>query len=368
MAKVGIVTFHRSINYGAVLQAFALQNFLIKNGHDCELIDYLRPKKGYSSFSQFQKIYHGLWEKISPLIIGTARQNRTKAFREKYMQMSSEYYPSAEKLLQVKDAYSVCIAGSDQVWNPINTDNDSNYFLSFAGTKTKKISYAASFGLHMIPKKYHDEYRSRLLGLDVIGVRETEAVKIVKELSGRDAAITVDPTFLLECDVWEQLALNPQRKKPYILCYYIVNKPINEQMSRLAQRIQRETGWEIVKIGQREYHKFNPFETNIYNAGPTEFLGLMQNASMVISNSFHGCAFSIIYQRPFVCVTSRRHHLKSRLEQLMMTTGLKHQLLYIEDEDINTATVPTINYHDVNNEVCVQKQASIDFLLREVSV
>lgn len=368
MAKIGIVTFHRSANYGAVLQAFALQYFLLRKGHDCEFVDYLRPRKGYASFSCFQKLYHGLWERVSPFIIGFDRQKRTQDFRNEHMRLSPEYYSSPDALIKIKDRYSVCVTGSDQVWNPFNTDNDSSYFLSFAGNNTKKISYAASFGLHEIPEKYHNEYRIRLASLDSISVREMEAVKIVKELSGREATLAVDPTFLLERNVWDQLAVSPQRKKPYILCYYIVNKLINEHMSCLAQRIRSETGWDIVKIGQREYHKFNIFETNIFDAGPAEFLGLVQDASMMITNSFHGCAFSILYQRPFVCMTSRKHHLKSRLEQLMTSAGIDQQLLYIEDERINSIVVPSIDYNDVSNKLRKQKRESVSFLLREVNV
>jgi hypothetical protein len=368
MAKIGIITFHRSINYGALLQAFALQYFLKSRGYDCELIDYLRPRKGYSSFSLFQKIYHGLWEKISPLIIGNKRLKRTEEFRASYMQLSPSYCSSSEQLAQLQDRYSICITGSDQVWNPINTDNDPSYFLAFVGEKTKKISYAASFGLHIIPERYHGDYRERLFGLDAIGVRESEAVKIVKELSGRDATITVDPTFLLDSAAWNELAAKPRRSKPYILCYYIVNKAINDRMSSLARQVQQKNGWDIVKIGQREYHKFNLFETNIYTAGPSEFLGLMQNAAMVITNSFHGCAFSMIFKRPFICVTSRKHHLKSRLEQLMLASDLGKQLFYIEDHKNDEITVPTIDYDAVCKKMRMQKEASVSFLLKEIGM
>ena len=150
--SIGIITLHQSTNYGAVLQAFALEFFLQKRNFNAEIIDYVEFDKETRSQSFFQKIRHNLWHNvIYPLLAGRKRLDRTNRWIREKIKLSPHHYSRREEIATNPPHYDIYITGSDQVWNPFNTNNDATYFLAFAPKTAKRLSYAASFGLEAIP-------------------------------------------------------------------------------------------------------------------------------------------------------------------------------------------------------------------------
>ena len=198
MKKVGIVTFHQALSYGAKLQAYALQKFLEQNGLENDIIDYtchfmytrlIRPIRVGNK--------HKLKSFVRSLI--TMRQtgiDRKKSieFRKKYMKLSRPF--DADNIKEASDEYSAFIAGSDQVWSPTCVGFDPVYFLDFAQSK-QKYSYAASIAVKELPSDKKDEYKRLLSDYQAFSVREDSAAAIIKELLGRDAEVNIDPTLLL---------------------------------------------------------------------------------------------------------------------------------------------------------------------------
>jgi hypothetical protein len=149
---------------------------------------------------------------------------------------------------------------------------------------SKKISYAASFGVSRIHDKLKITSKMCISTIDYISTRELEGKRIIKELTGLDAEVTLDPTLLLSNEQWSQVAAPFISSVPYILCYHMPgDKLVNKGISRLACQISKMTGWKIISIGLKEYMLLNPLKHLIFNAGPAEFLGLFQNAAFVVT-------------------------------------------------------------------------------------
>lgn len=331
MTKIGIITFY-FLGYGAVLQAYALQKILSGMGFYSEIIDYRDESLllAYSSIPRRLKhfIWHGV---VKNIIAGRERQRRTTSFCQTHICLSSSAYHDMKKLHLNPPLYDIYLAGSDQVWNP-NISTDPSYLLSFAPVGKKRISYAASFGVSQINSRYVDAYLGPLNRIDCLSVRELEGRNIIKQLTGRDAEVVLDPTLLLDKEQWDQIAVSYEFPGPYILCYYVPgDKKVNESITKIAHQVSSLTGWAIICIGQKEYMRLNPWRRSIFDAGPSEFLGLFQKASFVVTNSFHGTIFSINYGKPF-CVPinqglSPEKSMNSRITTILKTLKLEHRIL-----------------------------------------
>lgn len=364
---IGIITYHLSTNYGAVLQAYALQKVLANMGYSSEIIDYNNPKKALSSLSRYRRIQHFIWHKVvKKMLVGTKRQKRTDEFRQKYLQISTKKYFDSKTLQSDPPYYDAYITGSDQVWNPKIHNNDSSYFLTFAPKGKRRISYAASFGVSKIPDRFVDDYTKWLNQFNYLSTREIEGQQIIKKLTGRQAEITLDPTLLLEQEEWNQIAEPYKSSRSYILCYYMPGDTlVNESITRLAQQVSSFTGWKIINIGQKEYIRLNPLINSIFDAGPAQFLGLFQNASFVVTNSFHGTAFSIIYRKPFYTLVNNKlppeKALSSRISTLLNTLKLQERMISAE-EKIPQNNVVEVDYSIAEIILGQERQNSINFL------
>ena len=367
MTTVGTITFHDSINYGAILQAYALQKTLTDMGHISEIIDYSPPQRGVSALSRFNRMRHYIWQGVFKRIIaGQERKKRTKAFGRKHIQRSASKYLDKDALHSAPPLYDAYITGSDQVWNPRNNNKDSSYFLTFAPPGKKRISYAASFGVSQIKAEFVNDYGEWLKQIDWLSCREIEGKQIIKQLTGRDAEIVLDPTLLIKKEQWEQIAVPNGFSKPYILCYYMPgDKSVNNSITQLAHRVSTLTGWEVVCIGQKEYMRFHPFKRSIFDAGPAEFLGLFRNTSFIVTNSFHGTSFSIIYRKPFLVPINQslppEKALGSRISSLLKSLNLENRLLQVGSET-SIENMLDLNYEPVQAILQEERQKSMDFL------
>ena len=229
------------------------------------------------------------------------RKTRFDSFRRKYVKLSEHHYNSSESLKKSPPQYDAFICGSDQIWNPYickepdQARNDPAYFLTFA-PDTKRILYAPSIALPSIPKKFREEMTEMLQGIPYLSSREQQGADLIKDLTGRNAEVVVDPTLLLTSDQWNKIAVEPTIKGPYILCYFLAR---DRRYRNFAEQLNTKTGYHLIVISQKLHDLANLDAINCSDAGPAEFLGLVRNASCVCTDSYHGTIFSINYKRPF---------------------------------------------------------------------
>lgn len=376
MIKIGIITILKVNNYGAELQAYATQAYLRNAGYDAEIIDYLFYKnKGHKAtkgsrpvfpFPLSARIKEWLYPRIMSLKgicnkkADKARKANFAKFHEDNTAMSPTYH-SVEELYAAKLPYDIYMTGSDQVWNPGIYSSIAPYFLTFAPEGKKRIAYAASFGVANIPEYAKGYYRQRLDKYDAIGVREKNAVDIVRQLSSTRAEWVLDPTLLLGKEEWMKVAkpTNEDISGKYILIYELT--PC-QYISRLAAHLHQATGWQIVRICKGASREDKGQEViNVIDAGPAEFLYLFANASAVVTNSFHGTAFSINFQLDFYTVTPARKQNNSRQKSILELFGLDDRLLP-EDAPMPQTDKLHIDYAPVREILQCEREKSAKFL------
>lgn len=292
--KIGILTFHFAYNYGAMLQAYALSTYLSKCGYDVKIINYFPDElKHLYTLNPFiaasKKEVLGKIKKLPRCV------KQFKMFDEfKNNDLLCTYEVRREDLRRCNDLFDIFIVGSDQVWSHKILTDVTPYFLDFAENNKIKMSYAASFGSANISKKYRDMLPVYLENFKAISVREEDAVGLLKNI-GIDSEAVIDPVFLLERKEWILLANNNVvlKNKKYIF-YYILES--NAELDEYVRKRAKEEKCAIV-IVHPTCERLSGIREAIYldEIGPKEFLGLLINAKIVVTNSFHATAFSIMF-------------------------------------------------------------------------
>jgi hypothetical protein len=337
MKKIGIITIHRIHNYGSVLQAYALQQVCEDLGYQTEIIDYLFPNN-FQSDNKYQTAgdtqpNEPKWIKI---LFGLSLMRQHKgidSFVANHLHLSQTSYSSPDALMDHPPHYDVYMTGSDQVWSPRHTNGDPAFMLHFAPEDKPKIAFAASIGAGQIPNELQQRYSELLCRYQSLSVREASGKKIIKELTGKEAQVVLDPTLLLNKDEWNKIAtVKRQVRKPYILCYFL-NYSFNAfpYVDDLATDIQRQTGYEIVRVARPPHNLNLCGSTYRIGATPEDFLALVRDAELVLTTSFHGTAFAVNYGRPVFTVVKGRESGDSRQMNLMKSLGLEDKVLTISD-------------------------------------
>lgn len=318
MKKAGILTFHRASNYGAVLQAYALQKAIEKMGFDAEIIDYRCPAIE-SAHNPFFFYKGGTIKKYLLIPRKFLKYLKFSQFRKQYLKLSEK--ADKNNIQEIITDYSILITGSDQLWNSFNSGLDETYFLPFDHA-CKKYSYAVSLG------DAYDEVRiSELLnkyadGFTTISLREESSLEFVSSLTKTNCRTDVDPTLLLGKDDWIRIAKKPEVSNPYILIYTLAPSSL---LIRKAKEMSAKTGWKIVFLD-------NSFIRNleikrVRYSRPEEFVGWFSDASFVFTNSFHGTAFSLIMNKPFVIAKEANHGVNVRCFDLLDRLNLTNRII-----------------------------------------
>lgn len=376
MAKVGIITIVRVNNYGAELQAYATLAALQKIGYEAEIIDYLfyknkmhkatRLSRPVFPMSVKKRLTEWLYPKRARLKAAiqhnklmAVRENRFTQFHDKNTRFSKTYC-SYDELIKEQLDYDAYIVGSDQVWNPGVYSSLDPYFLKFAPSDKKKLSYASSIGLTKLPDYTHTYYHEALNGLDAISVREEQAVGLIKQVSEREAQWVLDPTLLLNLEDWTKVAKQVDGiPEKYVLLYELTPCPY---LKSLAKHIAKMKGCNVVRI-TKDANRVEPDEdvVNVMDAGPAEFLWMFHGAEFVVTNSFHGTAFSINFNRPFYVVTPARKLNNSRQHSILKLFGLSERLI-AEDAQLPTEEMLHVDFIHVNNILEQQRELSYKYL------
>ena len=318
--KIGIITFSRANNYGAVLQAVALKETL-NDRHDASIVNYACPAiDGMYNYigkrSALQKIWD-LIRYIASLRISLSSKHKKikfKKFSNEFICTGPEYTP--KDIQRANDQYDVFIAGSDQIWNIKLTDNDANYFLAFA-PEHKRFSYAASFGSASLSGNM-DLFINELSKFRSLLVREEAGKKILKGIGFSESSVQVvcDPVFLLTKSQWISKLSLTRPSNGYILSYYVA--PANN-MFDFTRKLSKDTNLKVVSLNHLDRDlkcRGLPVKEKL-DAGPIEFLELLLGADYIVTTSFHAMAFALIFNVPFYYeLDNNLNNNNSRLEEI----------------------------------------------------
>lgn len=323
MKKAAIITLTKDLNYGNRLQNYAVEQLIGQRGYQAATL-FNTMWSVYKSTSRF-KSYVGIpltWLKNRKL--GILRQTIAlfDRFNEQFIHLAEEYDRNSS-MNYILNKYDVFITGSDQVWNPYWNFIGEKEYLTFVAGK-KKIALSASFGVSKIPENRKKEIAHWLNGLDAISVRETRAAEIVKELTGKDVQILIDPTMCISDKKWLRIAKKPLffAHKQYVLMYVLGKMP-KECLATVLQYCEK-TGSDLVVLKDNKIGENCPI-------GPREYLYLIANAKYVITDSFHGSVFSILFHRNFAVFhrssKEKNEDMMSRLDTLLSRFSLEKCLM-----------------------------------------
>lgn len=296
--KIGIVTFHDADNFGAMLQSYGLQSSLQKLGAESSFLDFPTAKAPAEVPSS------PLMQRI--LLHREHRQQLFNQFRQTYL--NCEPFDGSQA-----DDYDLFISGSDQVWNPTITGGEGKFLLTFAPA-SKRCAYAASFGAPEIPENCEAYFARELDRFRSLSVREKSGTDLVRKLTGKEARVDIDPTLLVEAAQWEQMLAAPKTDKPYLLLITVQN---DMNLLRLANQMAAERNLELKVISASFFPPlgFQPWS----DVSVTDWLRLVHDAQAVISSSFHGLVFSILFHKEFYSnpLVSGLAERNSRVTELM---------------------------------------------------
>lgn len=301
--KIGILTFHCAHNYGAMLQCYALQEHLVSMGHSVKVINYqptylLKPYRIFDIDRILSKnILRMIKNILRELLMLPKRYRRYRAFNHFLLKRIS-----LSKLCNkdtITDDFDACIFGSDQIWNPQITNGiDGVYFGNFPFPKGRRvfISYAASLGMDAIGSVWEESFRENLKKIDFISVRENSMIRLLAPLTNKSISLVLDPTLLVSKDIWNKLSDNVKQRN-YVLVYQV-----REDSNTLdfAQHIASQLNADVVQLVAWVRRKKAIGENTC--AAPEDFVSYIKHASCIVTTSFHGTAFSVIFNRPFYCL------------------------------------------------------------------
>ena len=357
--KIGILTFHCAHNYGAVLHCYALQETLKAMGHDVKVIDY-RPEflltpykvwdihrdKSYNSFVR-RLVLECL--KLSKRI---ARHKAFDSFIQTKLCLTKE-----KTILPSFDAY---IMGSDQIWNPQITNGfHKPYFgyFDFPKENRKYIAYAASMETSSLSQKAKDFYKKALDNFDAISVREKALAELLQHATSKKIETVLDPTLLINATMWDSIAKPPLVHYKYILVYQV---RYNKNTLRIAQSIANQIGAKVIEITSLIYQQY---KKNVYQCcSPEEFLGWIKYASCVVTTSFHGTAFSVIFNRPFYCLKLEK--VDTRAASLLQELGLENRMV----EKTSSPDFQLIDYQQATMKLTNLQKKSYQYLVSALNL
>ncbi len=337
--KIGLVTFFESSNYGAVLQAFATQKYIEDNtDFACEIIRIRRDTHAKNSAalqsseqkpSFLNKVIGKLNSKQAKKL-GEIKLKRFKEFRKNKIKCSEKLYENADDVKADALNYSAFVCGSDQIWNPFHKIFSDGYMLSFVPDGIYKFSYASSFGVDDISQAAEKEKKAEYLKrLNAVSVREESGADIIEKMGLDRPCVTMDPAFLLNKNEWnEALGLTENAKKEkYVLVYALIN--VSKAVKKQIEGFAKEKGLKIKIIPDNRQNTQN-FYDKPFDAGPKEFVSLIQNAEYVFTNSFHGAVFSLIFKKQvfgFIGDDENARKRACRIIELFEKAGLESRVI-----------------------------------------
>lgn len=342
--KIALLSFHNAANYGAALQAYALQHYLDNLGYESEYIDYQNEMRR-SAYDMNFHIRHCIkrhqWLAAIKYLAGApfmqSRKSKFGLFYQKLHCTEKTYYNN-QQLEEIADNYDKYVVGSDQVWNPHHNGRDTAFLLSFVKNDQKKISYSSSFGIVDVPIDLLMGYKRYLASFAHLSCREKMGCQLIKELTGRDATHVLDPVFLLERKEWSEL-INKRNRENYVFCYTNRENQLVDFFNTTKYQLNGSKLYKLTRyIKPSDF--ISPSVKVKYTMSPEDFLGSIRDSKLVITASFHCLALAIIFNRQFVCFTTGDKGKDERIVGLLESLGL-----------VDRIYTPTMTLEDVNKPI-----------------
>lgn len=351
MNNVAIITICDNDNYGNRLQNYALYKVI--------------SKFGFNSMTLWDKSENTVKKQIKLatkkiLAINNLNYKRNIIFEKFTRKHISNKYVDLDNLKQISNEFDYFIVGSDQIWNYNFGHAQDKDFLKFVDYK-KTISYAPSFGISNIDDEWKNKIADGINHIKYLSVRENQGNKIIKELTNREAQVVLDPTLLLSKDEWCEIQKKPKKmiKEKYILTYFLGEK--TEKLKLEIKKISKENNLEVINLCDIE-------DGNFYACGPSEFLYLFNHAELVLTDSFHACVFSMIFNKSFYVFDRNSKGMKSmnsRLDTLLST--FKQEQRKVNSLD-NVDDVFACDYKECYEILKVKKDESLTFLKNALNI
>lgn len=377
--NVGIVTFQRAHNYGAQFQAYALQKFLVDNGHNVEFIDYWPDyRKGMydlfdlSALGSTKKPHRKLLAVTkSVLKVGLTfpwkkkRSERFEGFMEDRLNI-----PNGTRISRGEDIpthYDAYIFGSDQIWRYNRFNTYSGYDPTYWGKYPKqtdglKIAYAASMGVAPSGKSSNAFIAKQLPNFDAISVRERSLERLISPLTEKPVYQVLDPAFLLDRSEWRRIARQDLQLPERFVLLYNLNK--SDLARRLADGVAARLGCDVIEVNS-EVAPFKTSKRYFNTAGPAEFLALFGEASYVVSTSFHGVVFSLINRKEFQAMGLGAN--AARVTDLLGELGIADRYAAAGEENLEPDLAQTIDYEKVQQTLDQLRSQSVSFLTESLA-
>lgn len=345
---VGLVTQLNFINYGNRLQNYATDLILKNLGHEVTSLVY-SPARALIVLNEVMKAFP-----ITPL---GKRMRKFRAFTKGYINTRYINNVSVKRLKELygtngEDPLDCVVIGSDQTWNPKYIVNSDKNFARFVD-KERRMSYSTSFGVSVLPEKNVEDFKLGLGEIKNISVRETAGSKLVEQLIGKQCPVHLDPSMMISRSQWAEVTkdINNTPKEKYIFCYFMqINRPYRKWVKALAKKHNLK----IVDI--------NKYGSKYFSADPLEFVKLIQNATLVCTNSFHGHAFSICLEKPFVSFPTTVS-TNSRVKTILKLTNLESRnYKTIKEEEIFN-----IDYQPITPIVERERKKAIEYLTKSLN-
>lgn len=337
--KVGIITIYDEDNYGNRLQNYAVQVILEKLGFQVETIRNIKVIDGIDYLEEAKKVLPD-------------RRKKFLEFNENYINVSEEIIYHDNVPDNFHENYDYFVIGSDQIWNHNFPDRFSNFAFAEFAPNEKKIALSASFGVNEIDVDKIELYE-KIHDIKNISVRENAGKDILeKQFKRDDIVVLIDPTMALDQKDWEKVINKPKNmiNKKYIMKYFL--GPVSEERNKEILRFAKENDYEIIDLLDKK-EKF-------YETGPSEFLYLIKNSEIVLTDSFHSCVFSILFNKPFLYFYREGNlkNINSRLETLFDKFDIRDR---IYDGKINNNTL-NYEYKDIDKKINLEKEKLNNFL------
>lgn len=380
--RIGIVTYWSSSdNYGQQLQCYALQKYLIGLGHDAYLIKYMPTS------------HIPLWRRIARsvkyrLLVSSEQKEKDrntkliseknkllncrrgfKEFRDKYIKSTEIVYRNIKELRNNPPAADIYICGSDQVWNNSLSDPDTaGWFLDFGKPTVKRVSYAASIGRD-IDSSEINRFTKYLKNFNAISVREQKAYALCHQLGFDESIIAIDPTLLLNSSDYDSIAIDSNGAdvagKPYVFIYTLNIRTAEEIYWDDFQKIIAEDGLQIRSVSSSGYLPARELLPGVQNEQATipEWLSLIKHSEYVITTSFHGVVFCLLYHKPFYAVLLNNEYSKGNDRIISLLESLDLSFLIISNkESLTQAGFDRIDWVEVDEKIVLLRKKSVHFI------
>lgn len=368
MKKIGVLTWWRG-NYGSILQAYALQEAVLKNhSYEYEIIDQ------YGKLNSVGKIVKKIcalglkkaFLKFRWKFVARNCNERNKAqqeFIDTYLHIS-DYCYTEDNIKNTNDSYDIFVCGSDQIWNPALSSLNDIYWLGFVDKK-KKIAYAPSIGATELNDEEKKIIRQNLIDYSAISCREQSGTRLINDLLGNSICKTVaDPTFLLTREEWNKIATEVAVEGKYIFAYILRG---NKNQRIFIENFAKSVGLPIVTFPFLDAENIVKYDREfgdikVYNAAPNDFITYIKDAEYVFTDSFHCSVFSILFHRSFFVLPKKGKLQGTRLDDILGKFELLDRKITDKSNFLHLNKIDAERWSDIDEKVNTIRESSLEYL------